>query len=233
MSDRETPTIVLLPGLHGTAGLFAPLLDAIPREYPRQVIPYPHDQALTQEELLRYADERTPREGPLVILGESFSGPVATELAAARGGQVKLLVYSASFVSTPKPGWLCHLAAIIAGRGPRPLFAIRHALGCPEASDELVRQIRVEARTATGAVLGSRLRLIARSDARDALKRCSAPVLYLHGRRDNVVPRPSLEIIRQVRPDTKIVEFDCGHMILQLHPHDAWRAIARAAKLPC
>lgn len=222
------PTIVLLPGLHGTRGLFGPLLKAIPPEYPRVVVGYPCEQALGAEELLRYVDDQAPREGPLIVVGESFSGPVATELAARRGQQVRLLVLSASFVSAPMPRWLCHLGAMVANRGPRPLFVVRHSLSVPAGSDEMVRKIRTEAQSNSPQVMASRLRLVAQCDARAALRRCSAPVLYLHGRSDRVVGRRSMEQVRQIRPDTRVVQFDCGHMILQFRPKEAWAAIAAA-----
>ena len=224
----EQPTIVLLPGLHGTRGLFGPLLEAIPSEYRRVVVGYPGERVLDAAELLCYVDELTPRERPLAIVGERFSGPVATELAARRGAQVRLLVLAASFVSSPKPAWLCGLGAIIAGRGPRPLSVVRYWLSVPPESDELLRQIRVEVSSNHPTVMASRLRLVARCDARDALRRCPAPVLYLHALNDRVVSRRSMELVRRIRPDTQIVEFDCGHMILQVRPREAWGAIAGA-----
>jgi len=228
VSEGGTPTIVLLPGLHGTQGLFGPLLNAIPPDYHRAAVGYPCDRVLNAEELVQYVDERTPREGPLVIVGESFSGPVATELAARRGRQMRLLVLAASFVSAPKAAWLCHLAAPIAGRGPRPLFVVRHALSVPAASAELLRQVRIEASSNSASVMASRLDLVAHCDARDALRRCSAPVLYLHARNDWVVKRRSLEVVQSIRPDTQVTEFNCGHMILQLRPQEAWAAVQAA-----
>lgn len=226
MAGGSLPTVVLLPGLHGTDGLFGPFLAEIPAEYPRVVVAYPADRALDAKELLAYVDERTPRDRPIVIVGESFSGPVATELAALRGKQVQLLVYAASFVCAPKPAWLCHVGALVANRGPRPLFLVRHWLSIPPGNDNLLRQIRAEAGSSTPATMACRLRVVAACNAGDALRRCAASVLYLHSRNDRVVPRRSMELVREIRPDTKVAEFDCGHMILQLRPKEAWDAIA-------
>lgn len=226
MSDQ--PTIVLLPGLHGTPGLFGPLLQAIPPEYQRVVIGYPCDRVLSKQELLSYIDELAPHDEPLVIVGESFSGPVATELAALRGAQVRLLVLCASFVLPPQPVWLCRLGAIIARRGPRPSGIVRYWLSIPAESAELSTQVRTEARSNSRSVMASRLYLVARCDARDALQRCSAPVLYLHARNDRVVTRRSMDLVNELKPGMLTHEFDCGHMILQLRPIEAWAAIAAA-----
>ncbi len=40
-----TPTLILLPGLHGTADLFSPFLAAIPPHYPHRIITYPTHQS--------------------------------------------------------------------------------------------------------------------------------------------------------------------------------------------
>ncbi len=77
--------IVMLPGLDGTGLLFEPALATCPAEF--EAIPL----ALSQDEPSTYADlaERVlrdlPGEEPYLLLAESFSGPLALEVARKIG----------------------------------------------------------------------------------------------------------------------------------------------------
>lgn len=75
--------LVLLPGMDGTGTLFDPLLAVLPKTCQIKVIKYPTDASLTYEELERYVIERLPiGRSPLIVIAESFSGPIALRLAA-------------------------------------------------------------------------------------------------------------------------------------------------------
>ena len=74
-------SLVLLPGLDGTGLLFQPLVECLPDAIEPVVVSYPPDQKLGYEELLPLVLERLPA-APFVLLGESFSGPLAVMAAA-------------------------------------------------------------------------------------------------------------------------------------------------------
>ena len=76
----QRPRLVLLPGLDGTGLLFEPLLRALPKEIEATVIRYPGDQRLSYDELLEFLRDQLPRDTPFILLGESFSGPLAIRL---------------------------------------------------------------------------------------------------------------------------------------------------------
>jgi pimeloyl-[acyl-carrier protein] methyl ester esterase len=73
-SDR---TIVLLPGMDGTGALFEPLLGVIPACFSTQIVQYPPDRPLSYEQLLPLVREQVPVDRRLVLVAESFSGPLA------------------------------------------------------------------------------------------------------------------------------------------------------------
>ena len=75
-------TLVLLPGMDGTGQLFAPFLAALGPEFRTRVVSYPVDQPLGYAELELLARAAIPARGPYVILGESFSGPIASMISA-------------------------------------------------------------------------------------------------------------------------------------------------------
>lgn len=69
--DNEKITLVLLPGLNGTAGLFNPLLSIATDEYAVMVIDYPVDEIKSYAELTEAVLEKIRRiDGDFVLVGE-------------------------------------------------------------------------------------------------------------------------------------------------------------------
>src|SRR6266567_2475238 len=77
------PMLVLLPGLDGTGKLFAAFVRALGAGVESRVIGYSPDEPLGYEELEPQVRAALPRDRPYVLLGESFSGPIAMRIAAS------------------------------------------------------------------------------------------------------------------------------------------------------
>ena len=75
-------TVLLLPGMDGTGELFAPFIAALGCEFATLVVTYPTHASLDYAELETIARAAIPQDGAYVIVGESFSGPIAIALAA-------------------------------------------------------------------------------------------------------------------------------------------------------
>ena len=95
-------TLVLLPGMDGTGTLFEPLVAAIGSNMTIKVVRYPVEQELGYEELEAIARDVLPEEELFILLGESFSGPIAVSLAAAASSRLKGLILCCSFVRSPR-----------------------------------------------------------------------------------------------------------------------------------
>ena len=78
-----TPSLVLLPGLNGTGDLFAPLLAKLPDSLSATVVRYPAAEPLDYLGHEAIARAALPTDRPFVLLGESFSGPIAIRIAAS------------------------------------------------------------------------------------------------------------------------------------------------------
>ena len=76
--------LLLLPGMDGTGLLFEPLVKALPPSLTARVVAYPPDQLLGYNELLQLVQKSAEEGGDFVVVGESFSGPLALMLAARR-----------------------------------------------------------------------------------------------------------------------------------------------------
>ena len=79
--------LLLLPGMDGTGRLFGPLLRALPPALSPVVVAYPVDQPYGYAELLPLVEAAAPAGAEFVVLGESFSGPLALLLASLTLGR--------------------------------------------------------------------------------------------------------------------------------------------------
>ena len=100
---KELSPVLVLPGMDGTGQLFRPFVERLSRRRNVEVAAYPPDLPLDYEGLTDLAAGRAPRQ-PYVVLGESFSGPIAIEIAA-RDRRVTGLALVASFARHPLPSW--------------------------------------------------------------------------------------------------------------------------------
>jgi pimeloyl-[acyl-carrier protein] methyl ester esterase len=74
--------LVLLPGLDGTGKLFAAFVRALGAGVESRVVGYSPDEPLGYEELELKVRAQLPLDRSYVLLGESFSGPIAMRIAA-------------------------------------------------------------------------------------------------------------------------------------------------------
>jgi pimeloyl-ACP methyl ester carboxylesterase len=216
---------VLLPGLDGTGDLFEPLLLRLGSSIETVVVCYPLEP-LSYEELTAFARRALPTTGEYVILGESFSGPIAARLAAERAGKLLGLILCASFVSTPTPylrplQWLLDVAPVrLLARwlGPRKLFG---RFETPELRELLLRTLsRVPPR-----ILVTRMRSVLAANAIAAFVRVGVPTMYLEGTEDTLLPASCVEEVRRLAPKTKVVQIIAPHCVLQCAADDSARII--------
>ncbi len=196
-------SIVLLPGLDGTEILFQPFLNAVPAGVQARVIAYPPDVPLGYADLVDRVRAALPEAGPFLLLGWSFSGPVALRVAAARPRGLAGVILCASFVRKPVrlvPAWARFLVCPVMFRAVPAFLQVRVLLG--DHATLPVRQLLAAANARVQArVLAARVRELLKVSVVAKLRTCPVPVLYLSASRDRVVRRqPSkLPLRRAVR----------------------------------
>ncbi|MDB5036247.1 MAG: hypothetical protein JWQ98_3488 [Chlorobi bacterium] len=214
--------LVLLPGLDGTGLLFAPLLDFLPPWVSPVVISYPTDRALDYDQLLPLVKKRIPAHGRYILLGESFSGPIAIRLAAELPEQLIGLILVATFVSSPVAAIFGALRGLFANR---LLFAIdpprgvvRRLLLDATAPPNLVSLVTGAVGGVRGAVLAARVRMVLAVDVSVAMSRCVVPVLYIMAGRDRVVRKDTVMKLTGCRPGISVATISAPHLLLQREP---------------
>ena len=103
MDQLDEIELVFLPGLDGTGLSYGPLGEAMPENVRVTVVRYPTDQKLSFGELVQCAYEQLPRNKPLVLIAESFSGPIAISLASSFPSHIKGIIFCATFMKFARP----------------------------------------------------------------------------------------------------------------------------------
>src|SRR5262252_4091570 len=218
--------LVLLPGMDGTAGPRAEFVAALGPDIEPRIVTYPADRALGYAELETLARAALPQDRPFVLLGESFSGPIAISIAAASPPQLIGLALCVTFASNPRP-------ALGALRWLLPLLPFRLApirltgaflLG-RFASAPLLAAMRSTLAEVSMATLKARTDAVLRVDVRSTLARIRVPVLYLRASDDRLVPSRCADTIASAVAQTRIVDIKAPHLMLQVAPAAAAAAV--------
>lgn len=220
------PRLVLLPGLHGTSALMGPFVAALGEGLDVTAIDYPRDRVLDHAALAEWVRPQLPVDRPFVLLGESFSGPVALRLAAGHPRRLVGVVLSTSFASSPRPGMrrFAGLArAVPASALPMSVFTF-WLLGRWSTPALRAQFARVLAEVAPE-VLAERLVASLHADVTALLPEIRVPLLYLRGRADRLLPRTAADVVAAGVKQTRIVDFDAPHCLLQAIPAQAAKVV--------
>jgi pimeloyl-ACP methyl ester carboxylesterase len=221
------PTLVLLPGMDGTGLLFDPFVVALASEFDIKVVSYPLSDPLGYSELGALVRAALPSKGPYVILGESFSGPIAVALAASRPAQLKGLILCCSFVRNPRPAFAPMRSLIdMLPLGLAPLAPLSHMLLGRFSTHEHRAGLALALRQVSTPTLRARLKAVVAVDVAQEMMRINVPVLYLRAAHDRLVPATASALVLTLNPRVEMVELNAPHFLLQTAPAAAARVTA-------
>jgi pimeloyl-ACP methyl ester carboxylesterase len=225
--DAPRPVLVLLPGLDGTGKLFAEFLKVMDLSISTQVVAYPKDIPMNYDQLETLVTAALPTDRPFVLLGESFSGPLAIRIAARRPEFLVGLVLCVTFASNPYSwarAWVRPLAKFL------PLKSLPRWVRAPLmwGSASPNRAPRQSERAMTGvsaAVVRQRISSLLAVDETAALVHISAPTLVLCATRDRVVSKAATLTIMRGIAHAQRVDIDGPHLLLQTCPQECAAAV--------
>jgi pimeloyl-ACP methyl ester carboxylesterase len=224
--------LVLLPGMDGTGLLFAPFVPALDDAIKTLVIAYPTQQVLDYTQLEVYVRERLPADEPFVLLGESFSGPIAISIAANPPGNLTGLILCCSFARNPRPALsgLKALANVVVGLKSAAM-ASPFLFG--SYSNAMLRcQLGRALAQVSSMVMRARLRAVMEVDVTERLRQIRLPLLYLRATHDRLVPASAGKLVATHAPQARIVDVDGPHMLLQAMPATAANSVQRFVEQP-
>jgi pimeloyl-[acyl-carrier protein] methyl ester esterase len=210
-----TCTLILLPGMDGTGEFFAPLTEALGTHIPTKIVRYP-DLPLDYREHEEFARTQLPSDGAFVVLGESFSGPIAASLAAVPPPGMVGYVLCVSFVCCPRAA-LKTLRPFIGLTTPNRMSSLvaQYLLMGGLGSKALEQALRKALEGVSNPALRARMRAVSDVDVRDHLKKVRIPGLYLRATRDRLIPKSAAEIFKRSVNNARVVEIEGPHMLLQ------------------
>lgn len=209
-------TLVVLPGADGLASNRAAFVRACAGHLACVIIEPPRDILPDYRALCTWYQRYLP-DGPLCLLGESFSGPAAIHLAASNPERVRHLVLCSSFARPPIPGPLIRFGA---GIDPRmvPNWLLRAVVGGGPNTEAIIPGVLASLVTLPGGVLAARLRSLAGLDRAADLHKVTVPVLWVHGSMDRLVPLWMVRKQAALDPAGRLVRLQGGHFLLQENP---------------
>ena len=230
MSTLSGQTIVFLPGMDGTGISFEPLGQLLPQDVNVKVIQYPTDRLLSFEETVQCAKAQIQFDQKnVIVLAESFSGPVAIALVGSGHLKAKCLILCSTFAQSPRPVLLIVLGYFpleLLIRLPFPRFVFKRFIkGGDDATDLFLAMWQRVKALVRAKVLVHRLKVISQVDVRGWLPKLTIPCFYIQAAFDRSVPTSSLFDFIELVPDLRVKRIEGPHFILQAQPQASLFAI--------
>lgn len=213
--------LVLLPGLNGSSALFNPLLDAL-APLDCQPLSLPEQGPQDYDSLAKALSTRLGA-APFILLGESFSGPIAYRLALRRPMGLRGVIFAASFLTCPNTA-----LALLRHLPISPVFASQPSLLRAlclgrTAKDEVVRCVQTEVRQLDQTLMRARLATLASLKAPQEL--LGLPCLHLWPQQDRLVAPRAARQLANTCSDLRQLPLEGPHFILQTQPQRCAQAI--------
>ena len=213
--------LVFLPGLDGTGLSYGPLGEAMPGNIRVTVVTYPTDQKLSFMELVQCAYEQLPRNQPLVLIAESFSGPITISLASSFPSNIKGIVFCATFIKFARPFLLgptkyIPFEFILSKRMPG--FLLYFLVGGKPFSDKLTPLFRQLEKLINPEVIAHRIRMLKNIDATADARTLTLPCCYIQGLQDKLIPARCIIPFKKYLSNFIVKSVDGPHGILQAQP---------------
>lgn len=211
--------LVLLPGLDGTGLLFSPLLEQLEPMIATQIVSYPARDDLSYIDLIELVCKQLPSSTPIVLLGESFSGPIAVAIAANAPTNLRGVILCASFVSNP------HSRMRMFKRILRYLPFKKIPIGVIEkfgfgnySNRDLCALLTLALSELSHETMVARLQEIIEIDVSRDLEEIKLPLLYIQAKQDRLVPSSALKRIKKIQPEIEVAQIEGPHFLLQTRP---------------
>ena len=228
MTNGAAPLLIILPGLDGSGRLSVPFMQALEAHgIQSEVIAYPVGRAMGYDALRDWLRPQLLERPPFVLLGESFSGPLAVMLGTTGLTPLRGIILSTTFARAPVPVPSA-LARVLQLPLPLPPVALlaRFLFG-RWRTPSLEVALRDALAGTLPCVLRARAMATLRIDVRALLPVISMPVLCLHANEDRLLQASALQSIeRGLRQPAESHLLDGPHLLLQARPIEAAASVA-------
>jgi len=218
-----------MPGIDGTGNMFSSLTSHWCSREPYLCIAYPASLSARLEAYVEHVAQQITSLDRVVLVAESFSGPIAILLAAKLGQRLAGLLLCASFATTPHPlvGLARRCPAVLIEHGKRQAFLLRRYCVGSNAEPDLVQRLSNTLRGVDSATLTQRLAVLERLDVRSSLRELVAPILLLQAGHERLLSGPAVRNLVVAAPQATVESIDGPHLLLEAKPKVCFQAMAR------
>ena len=223
--------------MDGTGILFRPFTQELTQHIPEdifkditvQVISYPCDQKLSYGELIDYVRSKLPAEEAVILVAESFSGPIGYALAAEQPNKIRAVIFVATFLSPPNgllwmmpPPLMALLMKI-----PLPVFLLSRLIFEQGRAKETVVRFKAALKRVQRPVLAARMREMAGLQIGIEAQDLEIPCAYIRAGNDLLISRSHAEEFRRIAPQLEITEIPGPHFLMQARPRECAKVILK------
>ena len=222
------PHLVLLPGMDGTGDCFSPFLKCLSTAISYTVINYDNGIPMDYDSIEVSIRKQLPLEVPFIILGESFSGPIAISIAAAPPENLIGVVFVCTFARNPQPmlTWLKPFIRFTPIKSA-PKSAMQYFILGSHATASLNTMLHAAIDQVSEEVLRFRAALVLDIDYTNLIDKISLPCLYFVATQDRVVPRAASQYMFDRLSNVRVEEINAPHFLLQVEPVQAAKLIEK------
>lgn len=222
--------VVILPGLDGTGALLGAFCAAIEElGVGARALAYPADRALAYGELEPLVRAQLPSQGAFVLLGESFSGPLAIRIAANPPPGLVGLVLSTTFARAPVPVLSAFSPFVRFAPARLPMPVLAWALLGPWSRREIRLGLDAALRSVSPSALRARAADALRVDVSGLLPSIRVPVLQLAAANDRLLAPSTAAALSAGLPSCRTVTVAGPHLLLQTAVSECAREVAAFA----
>lgn len=220
--------VIILPGLDGTGDMVADFAARLGAVHSVHIINYPKKERLGYDDLFKLVSADLPEDIPYCLLAESFSGPIATRLAAEKPRGLRAVIFAASFVKQPSyvPKVFASFASLAPANSPTLLKLATPITFGKWSTKELHALLVKSVRAVSSKVLAYRIREAMGADELWRFTSLDIPMLYIRPSHDRLVSSAAAKEMSRLNPALGVVDVEGPHFILQAKPEECSAIVA-------
>lgn len=220
---------LVLPGLDGTGLLLDRFQQLAPPSHDVTVLPLPNDCSAGYAGLCDHFSDAIESANDCLLIGESFSGPLAVLLAHRFPHVIQHLVLVASFATSPLPQIASFVPWRLVFRMPLPAFvAARYLIGDHK---EWIMKLQNAICVPSPQTLAHRVNVLSQVNVTSELQELNCPITYLRPTRDALISNHHVQTLSRQNKRIVVRYIEGPHLILQTHPEQAWQHILEETSL--